>query len=277
MISNLRRLTVSNCCLGLALLLLTCLSSLAAPPAEAGFLLQLHNHPDGSVAPPSYGLRLEGLFTGNQSDVFTFDFEHVDSDMKLLYDSTENSIRIYGDAYGGQVIENAYENNDYLGVYKVDFTYAANVVSTLAWDGSDLTGGLTVTSDHRGKPNMNVGTIESPGDSTIKGGSTIFNLIDEGGPNDTDPSFFLATGHRDFSGHSGWGWLNHVEQNITGNNYAANYADHLPASDWLFTATYLGPPPPPPRGEVPEPGSLAIFGIGVVGCVLVARRRRIKA
>ena len=44
----------------------------------------LGNHPDGNAAPPHYGLRIDNLFGG--VDPFTFDFECVGCDVKLVYD-----------------------------------------------------------------------------------------------------------------------------------------------------------------------------------------------
>ena len=43
-------------------------------PADL-FQYNLHNSPDGGAQPPLYGFRLDGLFTGYSSDIFTFDFD----------------------------------------------------------------------------------------------------------------------------------------------------------------------------------------------------------
>jgi fibro-slime domain-containing protein len=48
---------------------------------------------------------------------------------------------------------------------------------------------------------------------------------------------------------------------------------HTSASTFSITTTLdIAPPPPPPTGDVPEPGVVALLGIGMAG--LMARRRR---
>ncbi len=86
----------------------------------------LHNHPDGSAAQPYYGLRLDGLWTGNEEDVYTFDFDHKDSSMMLDLSKASNgtyNIEISGVTYGGQDGGSTYVNNKFLGLYDVKFTY----------------------------------------------------------------------------------------------------------------------------------------------------------
>ncbi|MGK7897958.1 MAG: Ig-like domain-containing protein, partial [Xenococcus sp. (in: cyanobacteria)] len=68
-------------------------------PTDQGVTYQLHNHPDGNAASPFYGLRLDGLLTGNADDIVTFDFENAQSDMRIAIQN--NQIRIFGVAYGG--------------------------------------------------------------------------------------------------------------------------------------------------------------------------------
>lgn len=69
----------------LAPALLFCGTTLGATHASAISIgtYNLHNHPDGSANPPAYGLRLDGLLTGNTNEEYTFDFDHVDSAMTL--------------------------------------------------------------------------------------------------------------------------------------------------------------------------------------------------
>lgn len=184
---------------------------------------QLHNHPDGSVRPPLYGLRLDELYnvtSGN--DVFTFDFDHAQSDMKLDYDFDAQSIHIHGQAWGGRDIGSAYANDQYLGVYAISFTYSVGVGQVPGDDD------LWVTGDS-GK---NTGMITSPlGHSFALADKSDGNYTFRFGDEDHD------NGHRGYAGISGWGWLT-----INGG--------HAPqgADDWLFTAVWI-----------PEPSSLLLL------------------
>ncbi|MFG0328551.1 MAG: hypothetical protein ACF8PN_01520 [Phycisphaerales bacterium] len=196
----------------------------------------LENHPDGNANPPAYGLRLDELQDVTAGhDVFTFDFEADDSDMRMSWDGT--SLRIFGVAFGGLDIGGSYDPN-HSGLWAIDFTYS-EVVTAPGDD--DL---IVVTPD-----GTNTGTIQF-----VDGGDVIplwdfsghhgftFRLGDE---NDDE-------GHRGFDGLSGWGWLNHTVQN-----------QHVYASDWLFTV----------GDEVPAPGPLALLTAGLF-CVAQGRRRR---
>lgn len=200
-------------------------------------LYKLNNHPDGSARPPLYGMRLDELYNATAShDVFTFNFDHALSDMKMLI--TSSSIRIYGKAYGGRDTGGAYAADVYAGVYDIDFTYSVGVGPKPSDDDWWVAYG--------GPMMQNSGFIKTTLGDTInlvdkQQGNYYFRLGDE----DND------AGHRGFSGISGWGWLNHGP---TG-------SPHIDSSDWLFTASLI-----------PTPGSLALMG---VGALFVARRRRV--
>ena len=223
---------------------------------------QLDNHPNGNAAPPYYGLRLDGL-NGDASSIFTFSFSEDDgAEMHLAY--TEGSsvklIEIYGTAYGGPV-DTTNETYTDPQLYSVSFKYSQNIHG-------DLSDGLYVEPEHRGSNPGNVGTIVGQVDGNV------YNLIDEGGSDPDNASFFFDTGHRvsDADQWTGWGWLNHKPAGEAGGDYATDYNSHIAASDWLFTATELPQenPPPPPPSQVPEPHSLAIFAIGSLGLASVA-------
>lgn len=199
----------------------------------------LHNHPDGSANPPPYGLRLDGLITGNQNDTYTFDFDHVDSAMLMTYDGL--TVTISGQAYGGQDVGGSYLAGT-TAVWDINFVYNVGV-------GQPGDGGLDdvkVLADHQ-----NYGTISSSlgsyelADKAQNGLS--FQLGDENGG-----------GHRGFNGISGWGWLKTGEDCVGGTD-----CENLPYSDWLFTAT-----------PVPVPAAAWLFGSALVGLAGVRRSRK---
>lgn len=201
-------------------------------------LYRLHNHPDGNERPPLYGARFDELFdvtTGH--DVFTMDFDNIQSAVYMTINPALNQIHIFGQSYGGRDTGSALANDSHRGLYQIDFTYNLGVGPAMGDD--DL---VVVTPDHR-----NFGTLTTPG-------GTVVSLTDQGmdgktfrfGDEDND------LGHRGFNGLSGWGWMSYVSPTAI---------RHVDSTDWLFTATY----------EIPAPGAAALAGIGGL---LMARRRR---
>lgn len=222
---------------------LTLMNSANAVGISPG-VYSLSNHPDGTALPPPYGLRLDGLLTGDTNEIYTFDFDDPQSSMFLDYDGAE--LHIYGSALGGQDAGGGGYIAGTVAVWDIDFTYTVGV----SQPGSD--GGLSdvfVNAD-----NSNFGTISSSlgafelEDQSDNGNSTglAFRFGDEGGG-----------GHRGFNGISGWGWLNH------GSDCIAGSCSHIYDSDWLFTATL-----------VPVPAAVWLFGsaLGLLGWV---RRNRV--
>jgi hypothetical protein len=59
---------------------------------------QLGNKRAGQIAPPDYGLRLDGMF-GDYPAQYTFDFEHPGAGVYLTWDGSD--VRIHGTAFGG--------------------------------------------------------------------------------------------------------------------------------------------------------------------------------
>ncbi len=195
-----------------------------APVASAEVIVpgiyRLHDHPDGAIAPPPYGLRLVELYdvtAGN--DNFTFDFDHADSEMFLTFTGTE--ITISGVSMGGRDTGAAWAADAYLGLYSFSFTYSIGV------------SGVPGDDDIYVVANMdNTGTVTTPLGDTLdlldkSNGSFSFRLGDE-----SDDA-----GHRGFAGISGWGWL----------TYPAGAAPM--GTDWIFTAEL-----------VPAPSALALLG-----------------
>ncbi|MEM7612826.1 MAG: PEP-CTERM sorting domain-containing protein [Pseudomonadota bacterium] len=189
----------------------------------------LNNHPDGAAASPFYGLRLDGLVTGDDSDIYTFDFEAAGSGMTMIYSAADATISIMGTAFGGQ---------------DAGSDYAAG--TTALWDIAFLYTGVSVCGS---------GLCASDGTGTVSSELGGYNLVAESGNHSY--AFQLNTGHRGFTGISGWGWLNHCDQIDT-----SRCDTHLYASDWLFTAE--------PK-EVPAPATLLLLGLGLVS--IGARRR----
>lgn len=194
----------------------------------------LLNHPDGEIRTPYYGLRLDGL-DGNNSNRYTFDFEHAQSNMQMTYNGS--TIHIFGNVWGGKDIGSSYQNPSQgrTGLWQVDFTYRANV-------SANPNGSIQVNSSP-----TNNGFIKPLFNSTVAAfqNNPQIPLIDF-----MDPSFLLDTGHRGFAGISGWGWVNHSGR------------AHVPASDWLFTVG---------AQVIPTPGAASL---GMIGLALVNGLRR---
>lgn len=195
---------------------------------------QLHNHPDGNAIPPPYGMRLDELDDATAGhDIFTFDFDHASSDMRLTYNDVAQTIHIYGVSYGGRDVGGVYAADAYQGVYTIDFLYNMNV--GLVPGDDDLW--VEAPPDE-----LNSGTIISPGGAPINILADVLqnNFTFRFGDEDDD------NGHRGHNGLSGWGWLN-----INGS--------HVDNQDWLFTAELI-----------PEP---ATIGLLLVGLGAIRRRR----
>lgn len=207
-------------------------------PAANTERYRLHNHPDGVKAEPYYGLRLDGLLTLDDDDVYTFDFDAPESAMFMDVSST--SIHIYGQAFGGRDVGDHYSFRS-AGVWLIDFLYDTGV-GLVGGDGGfpdiRVTGGCSMS---------NSGTIQK----TFGRNRNPIPLVDK--CNMQGFSFQFGDenggGHRNFDGLSGWGWLNH------------NGLPHMESSDFLFTAE-----------KIPEPTSLALLCTGLP--LLMSRRRR---
>ena len=198
-------------------------------------LYAIGNHNAGEPVP--FGLRLDELYNAaSYLDIFLFDFEHEQSFMTLEVTST--TLRISGQARGGRWFQTGLVNDQYLGVYTIDFLYDQGL--------RQATGDDDFVVDALN--NINHGTIRTPLGDTI-------NLWDERGGHPF--SFRLGdedhdVGHRGELGASGWGWLNHGD----------DPAHHIIVGDWLFTVGEL----------IPTPGS-AVTMLAALA-VLGGRRRR---
>ena len=259
-------------------------------PAGATILTQwnLFDHPDGGEAPPTYGLRLDGLLNGKSSDEWTFSFQNKPGDgrntspvgtstvtMTLFEQGGVQNININGTVFGGLKKDNSSEVDSFdvfgnagsdgwvdskSGSWALDFTYQVNVTST----GNDIP--IEVT----GESGSNNGTITALTVADIAANS-VFNLTDEQG---THPfSFKYADDNHRCGGHPailcaeravGRGWVNHSVVPVgTTNTTGKDITDHLYASDFLFTGVQV----------VPVPAALPLMVTGLAAFGLIARRR----
>lgn len=225
-----------------ATVLLGCTSLASADPIVADETYVLGNHPDGGAADPLYGLRLDGLLTGNPvgspHEIYTFDFEAAGAYMQMLWDGTANTIRIWGDAYGGQDSGSAYVTGT-TDWWEIDFLYT-NVMGCYGDAVCSNTGSGSLVS-----------SLFGSFDLTPVGAAT------------HGYTFRVDEDHRGVSDLSGWGWMNHCpsDSNTTSTS-VASCSSHIYSSDWLFTAH-----------SVPEPGTLSLFGLGLLGLGLARRRK----
>lgn len=230
---------------------------------------QLINHPNGGIAPPEYGLRLDGLYNpsnptaaydGVDHGNFTFNFEQNGASMRLDYDDQANTIRIHGTAFGGLDAGGAY-NPAHSGLVALDFTYVANVSANV--------GSPDVEYEVTGDSASNSGSITFV--SGFSGASALLNtsvdLFDEQGAHDFSFKFNNTDDHRlgndPLSGPTffvGWGWLNHHAQN-----------QHIYASDWLFVGLRIE------TDEVSEPGMALILLGGLAAMGYMRRQRMVRS
>jgi len=255
---------------------------------------ELSNHPDGGARYPLYGFRLDGLDTGNAGRIFTFDLEHASITKPMLLDLTYdlanpaiNTVRIHGQAYGGQDVWNSnspaldpddyYADNAFTGLWEIDFTYTTNVAVTEVF-------GVPAAEITSEAPLNNTGTIfqvvDKFGNVDL---SKTYSLEDEEG--NKGYSFRFDNGDHRLSGTPlfndpsvfvGRGWMNHSQGPANPNS--DNRWVHLAASDWLFVATEQQSPPGgqvPLSPSVPEPvtGLLSLMGLATLG--LATRRRAV--
>ena len=232
-----------------SIVILTCFSFIlliATTTYADTYKYNLADHPDGSAQDPLYGLRLDGLIGGNANDIYTFSFDRSRAGVQMFldYDTDLNTVHLYGTAYGGEDVGNAWASNNQ-GLVEIDFTYTMNV--NASGSRSDLN--ITVASDHP----SNTGTITLLSGFELPG-NTILSLWDNGMG---APSFYFNNTddqrypNAPLDVFVGWGWVDHTTQGV-----------HLNYSDWLFTAT-----------PVPLPGSFLFLLSGSIGFLGLIRKR----
>ncbi|MBE9042559.1 carboxypeptidase regulatory-like domain-containing protein, partial [Oscillatoriales cyanobacterium LEGE 11467] len=176
---------------------------------------RLFNHPNADATSPYYGLRLDGLMSGDDNDITSFNFEHPGAEVYMTIEG--NNVHIFGQAFGGLDIGTEYDPNQ-SGWWQIDFTYTD--LDRIAGD-DDL--GIDATNEGNAS-----GTIKQ-----LYGDQLEYDLVDfagrQNGTYKHPQSFSIGnladeTGYKGFEGISGWGWLNH-----------SGAEGHLKASDWVFT------------------------------------------
>jgi len=249
------------------LFLLSC-GVLATSFAQAGTITyEMLNHPNGAAAQPHYGLRLDGLYSGNSSHIWTFDFEDSriasNNRMQLVYDDVADSLTISGQAWGGLDIGSSYDPSN-SGLWEISFVYADNV--TEVFDAGQFVG-YRVTAES----GNNRGYVQSLFTSGVVTSGDTIGMTDEQGSHKYSFQFVNNSDSKNNGGIAGNpnlfsanGWMNHSINPIDLNQW--NNQGHIYSSDWLSTGT-IGTPRP-----VPEPASAAIFACGALG--LLFRRKR---
>ena len=170
----------------------------------------INNHP--TIAIPDgdtpWGLRLDGLLTGNTNDKYTFDFEYPGAKMYMTLDGDE--VRVFGKAYGGLLDGDGNYIPEESGFWEIEFNY--NSVNELPGD-DDLATDPNSTGS-------STGTIKQ-----LFGGGIEADLSDFAGKRGN--SFYIGddikdNGFKNYDGVAGWGWLNHSgsEQHVYTSDFA---------------------------------------------------------
>lgn len=252
----------------------------AAPQAKAANIVEtwdLFSHPDGNQAPPVYGLRLDGLFTGNSGDVWTFEFEDGSGNSTISMNRFDDgSVQIKGTVFGGRQSGAGYQAGN-VGNWLVDFTFRDSVffgdenpiVIEVPKGGSNNNGFIAPLFD-----------VDATGiDETLSNGTSIGDfeaslsqltiaLIDSG----MQPAYTFLYANDDhrcgsdpdcLSRTVGRGWVDHAI------DYDGNIDPHIASSDWLFTGQV---------SQVPVPAALPLLAtaFGLLG-IVTARRRKAAA
>ena len=228
---NLRRFSLGA--VGAALFVGGALTFATSPAEAAVFTYKLHSHPKARAASAFYGLRLDGLLSGDERDTYAFDFDAEGASVFLDYDDIADTLHIYGTAYGGKDIRRSYEDPTF---WEIDFTY------------TDVT---TVAKN----------LVSNQGTGTIRNSANTFDLEAYQGKH-RYAFYFGPNGHRlrgDNSTYTGRGWLKH--NGPDGGDAPINSA-YLKSADWLFTAE-----------KVPEPTAiLGLLLFGALGGRAIVKR-----
>jgi len=279
----------------------------APTTAEAAIVsVAAHDHPDGNIAPPLYGLRLG--YGVNDPNGFSFDT--AGSGVIFSFDPDANSNMAFLTGTVQHVISDGVDLGTSGGFYSITATFqnvtltdnntdglGGNDTANPIWHGSetalyedmllDLVNNTDTISDTEladdGLDRVYFAIVDLTlthvsGTNTYAGVDDPF-IWDEF-PNDPSKQFLLQKDYRlgDHQGTNGGqiagaGWLE--EQDPTEsycwiNGYKKYGSACRRTSDFLFVLDT----PTPPGTSIPEPATMSLFGAGLLGMGVAAWRRR---
>ncbi|TVQ32265.1 MAG: hypothetical protein EA376_06350 [Phycisphaeraceae bacterium] len=216
----------------------------ASAASAATHIFRLSDHPDGNAAPPTYGLRLDNMFSAHgagPSGITTFSFVDV---LLTVNDETAMGggidINISGLIYGGVDTGASYGFGE--GFYTVDFNYIMGVQP----DGDGWkTNPVSAT---------NSGVVTALGNADVAAGEQFFFYEKVSGGMSMR---FVPDGHRLSGDNSTWvgrGWHTYDPQGGAAGGGS---------QDWLFVGHL-----------VPAPAPFALCAAGLTGVMILGRRRR---
>ncbi len=224
--------------LALALLILT------AANAYAGYSWHATNI-NGNQAPPPYGLRLDGFFTGSASDEVTFSFDNV-----WFHEYDDNTAELVGDI---SVAE--FNNTGGPGAYASD--WMLNVQFERLTSAADL---ANIDPGHW-DPSWRYYKIVDNGMELVNKADANDNATLWTYPFDLTKPFQVgdgANGKNNNFGASGWlNWEHYLADGTT----IGDVDRHYTSSDFLMD---LNP--------IPEPSTIMLFGLGLIPVGLSLRR-----
>ena len=203
---------------GIALSAFTALALQFSTANALTYTTNLIDHPNGSAAPPSYGLRLDGLFDGEKNDTYTFSFDGV----TMTTDTEEQTVLISGDLIGGfDADERDGSRED--DTWSFSFLYDTNI--TVNGDGSWAVDGSS--------SGANFGTLTYTGSNNVDGKDDDVDTGKTIGLSDFMGGSFEDDDHRCGSDCGPWvgiGWLSHTT------NFDSTEYTHYDYNDFLYTA-----------------------------------------